>query len=171
MLALPNGGASQISPIRANCSIVCSMANPEHLKILARGKSVWNEWRKRNRHSMFEEEPIDLSGADLRQFDLRQLYLSRVNLNGACMTKAALQGALLQDAHLLAADLSGASFRQADCSGSDFSEANLVGADLSSAKFDRTLFWKTNLNNAHGCRPQKQNSSLSGPLHQAIFMM
>jgi hypothetical protein len=126
------------------------MANAEHLRFLARGKTAWNEWRRQHRHGFFGEEAIDLSGADLRQFDLRELYLSGVDLSGACLAKVALQGALLHRTTLHAADLSGASFRQADCSNSEFSDANMAGVDLSYAKFDHTLFRNTNLNRAHG---------------------
>src|ERR1700686_27784 len=79
------------------------MANQQHLDILKQGREVWNEWREKNRYIK-----IDLSKANLTEFDLIHTDLSSANLRGAYIGKNDLSGACLKDANLTWSHLSGA---------------------------------------------------------------
>src|SRR5205085_3392341 len=95
------------------------MATDEHVPMLGRGVTMWNEWR-----ATHEEMPdlsraglrgldlsgFDLSRADLRGADLRGTNLSGANLSGAHLDDANFFKAVLDDADLAAASLNGAQF-------------------------------------------------------------
>ena len=70
------------------------MANDEHVTMLGRGVTMWNEWRATH------EEMPDLSRAGLRGLDLSGFDLSRADLRGADLRGTNLSGANLSDAHL-----------------------------------------------------------------------
>ena len=74
------------------------MANDEHVTMLGRGVTMWNEWRATH------EEMPDLSRAGLRGLDLSGFDLSRADLRGADLRGTNLSGANLSGAHLDAAD-------------------------------------------------------------------
>ena len=94
------------------------MANDEHVVMLARGATVWNEWRAK--HEMpdlsraglrgHDLSGFDLSAADLRDADLRGTNLSGANLSGAHVDDANLFKAVLDGADLAGAFLNGAQF-------------------------------------------------------------
>jgi hypothetical protein len=88
------------------------MANDEHVVMLARGATVWNEWRATH------DEMPNLSRAGLRGLDLSGFDLSRADLRGADLRGTNLSGANLSVAHLEAAN---------------FFKAMLDGADLAGA--------------------------------------
>ena len=69
--------------------------------------------------------------ADLRNSDLRQIDLSRVQLQQAVLIGANLGRSKLQHARLYQADLSSASLTEASLFNVDLRQANLGGADLS----------------------------------------
>jgi glycosyltransferase involved in cell wall biosynthesis len=71
---------------------------------------------------------VNLSRADLRNFDLRDSDLQNAELSGTQLMGADLSAAQLQGAHLDAARLSSANLSYADLAG-----ANLAGADLGRA--------------------------------------
>lgn len=84
-------------------------------------------------------EGIDVSGARLRQADLKLSTLDRANLSGADLSIANLFGARLTGARLREADLSratlvGTYLGGADLAGATLAGANLSGADLRTAK-------------------------------------
>src|SRR5580693_1021698 len=88
------------------------MPNDEHVVMLGRGATVWNEWR-----ATHDEMPdlsraglrgLDLSGFDLSRADLRGTDLRGTNLSGANLVGARLEGANLFKALLDGADLAGA---------------------------------------------------------------
>ena len=88
------------------------MPNDEHVVMLARGATAWNEWRADR-----DETPdlsraglrgLDLSGFDLLRADLRGADLRGTNLSGANLSGAHLEGANLFKAVLDGADLAGA---------------------------------------------------------------
>jgi uncharacterized protein YjbI with pentapeptide repeats len=95
------------------------MPDDEHVTLLRRGATAWNEWRAER-----EDTPdlsraslrglalsgFDLSGADLRGADLRGANLSQANLSGAHLERANLFKAALDDADLAGAMLYGAQF-------------------------------------------------------------
>jgi hypothetical protein len=103
------------------------MANKEHLEVLKKGVTTWNEWREKNSvplrklADLYKEDPFkaDFSGADL----------GGANLNGADLREAFLRGATLRDADLSGADLSGA----------NLGETNLGDTDLNGADFKNSL--------------------------------
>jgi uncharacterized protein YjbI with pentapeptide repeats len=72
------------------------MANDEHVAMLGRGATAWNEWRA-NR-----DETPDLSRAGLRGLDLSGFDLSPTDLRGADLRGTNLSGANLSGAHLAA---------------------------------------------------------------------
>ena len=76
------------------------MTNDEQFKVLLQGATAWNKWRIEH-----PDDPIYLTGVDLR-------------------------GANLSGADLRGADLSGANLIGADLRGADLNGANLIGADL-----------------------------------------
>jgi hypothetical protein len=120
--------------VETNRGMLCAVANPNQLKCLAQGIEAWNEWRKRNRHSPFGEEPVDLSGADLREYDLRRVYLSRTNLRGSCL--AGVSAAKFDRTVFTNGRLT-----RARATGSSFSKAGFVNATLDAIEFiDSELF-------------------------------
>jgi uncharacterized protein YjbI with pentapeptide repeats len=88
------------------------MADDEHVAMLGRGATKWNE-----RRATHDETPdlsraglrgLDLSGFDLSRADLRGADLRGTNLSGANLSGAHLDGANLFKAVLYSADLAGA---------------------------------------------------------------
>ena len=85
------------------------MANDEHVALLARGATVWNEWRAKS------HDTPDLSGAGLRGLDL-----SGFELYGADLRGADLRGTNLSEANLSLSHLDGANLFKAVLDGADF---------------------------------------------------
>ena len=95
------------------------MANDEHVALLARGATVWNEWRAKSHDtpdlSGAGLRGLDLSGfepygADLRGADLRGTNLSEANLSLSHLDRANLFKAVLDGANIAGAFLNGAQF-------------------------------------------------------------
>ena len=95
------------------------MPNDEHVAMLARGATVWNEWRATH------DGMPDLSRAGLRGLDLSGFDLSRADLRGADLRGTNLSGANLSVAHLEAAN-----FFKAVLDGADLAGAFLNGAQF-----------------------------------------
>ena len=95
------------------------MANDEHVTMLGRGVTMWNEWRATH------EEMPDLSRAGLRGLDLSGFDLSRADLRGADLRGTNLSGANLSGAHL-----DGANLFKAVLDGADLAGAFLNGAQF-----------------------------------------
>ena len=89
------------------------MAVDEHLSILKKGVTAWNNWRALNPNIR-----PDLTNANLKDANLTRAFLMVTNL-----TRADLRGADLTNA-----TLTGAKFTRAD-----LTDASLTGADLSHA--------------------------------------
>ena len=106
------------------------MSNPQHLAILYRGVTGWNQWRREN--------------PDIRPY-LREADLSRRDLSGAN-----LMGAHLGEANFFNASLSCANLRGANLIGANLSEAVVSGADLAGAWTARTIFVNLDLRGALG---------------------
>lgn len=133
------------------------MANPEHVEIVKQGAEAIHEWRRKTPvHSQF----LDLTGADFRNDDLRDVNLFRANAKGADFSEADLQRATLillsgenasfRNARLDVARLSGAHLPGADLRGAHlpeawFSKANCKGADFRGAVLLRTYLGDANL--------------------------
>src|ERR1700719_2764938 len=109
------------------------MANDEHVAMLGRGATVWNEWRATH------GEMPDLSRAGLRGLDLSGVDLSRADLQGADLRGADLSGANLSVAHL-----EPATFFKAVLDGADLAGAFLNGAQfLNCAQLAVTRNWQS----------------------------
>jgi uncharacterized protein YjbI with pentapeptide repeats len=139
------------------------VADPEHVKIVRRGKDAVARWRRSELHRLFEtlgydhytdgDARLDLTGADLsglelpgvnlRAADLTDADLSGTNLEGAWLEGARLirtrlvgtrlSGAKLQSVRLQEANLSSADLRKADLSNADLTDTGIYNADLSEA--------------------------------------
>jgi TIR domain/Pentapeptide repeats (8 copies) len=132
----------------ADSSENAAMANPEQLAVAQAGVVVWNEWRKKHLNV-----PIDLSGMDLRDADLRGAHLGgadlrTVNLLGADLAGADLSKADLSLANLGEANLTGADLRHADFSLANLTAANLSKTDIRVANLSRAIFKGTVLHRA-----------------------
>jgi uncharacterized protein YjbI with pentapeptide repeats len=79
------------------------MANEEHLAVLVKGVSVWNEWRRNN-----PEVLPDLSGAELQGMYLEGANFERVNFEGANLSQCLLRWARFDEATLNEINLDGA---------------------------------------------------------------
>src|ERR1700730_257690 len=109
------------------------MANDEHVAMLGRGATVWNEWRATH------DEMPDLSRAGLRGLDLSGFDLSRADLQGAD-----LRGTTLSRANLSVAHLDGANFFKAVLDDADLAGASLNGAQfLNCAQLTVTRNWQS----------------------------
>ena len=86
-----------------------------------------------------------LSGANLRDADLSDAYLSGANLRDAYLSGANLRGADLRDANLSDANLSDAYLSGADLRGANLRDANLSGADL-----DKTYYQVVRIGSRRG---------------------
>jgi uncharacterized protein YjbI with pentapeptide repeats len=134
------------------------MADEEHIYLLQRGVTIWNQWRKEHpdiQPNLHEADlnGIHFSGADLHKADLSGSYLGkatlvatnlyRANLNGAHLFGTDLRRANLNEAHLCNADL-----RKADLSGAYLRRANFTDADLSGTILNKAILRKANLTGA-----------------------
>ena len=96
----------------------------------------------------------NLRSVDLSYADLKDSYLGNTNLSGGDLSYADINNANLSDADLSSADLSVADLSGADLSGADLrganlSNANLRGADLSNADINNADLSNANLIGAY----------------------
>ena len=143
------------------------MACQEHLEILARGVTVWNQWREEH----IEIQP-DLSGSDLCQAEMNSANLYRTLLGGTKLIKANLTGASLRMADLADADLTGAILKGADLwmahlpraklNEADLTEANLCKASLREADLTDAILYKVDLEYADISKATIIESFLAG---------
>ena len=131
------------------------MANKEHLKIMSRGASAWNEWRG-------EHPDIipDLTEADLSYNNLNGVNLSRANLRFASFMATSLDTANFSRARLYGSNLSVAVLPCANFTGADLHLANFNGAYISNANItwaatNRTVFANINLRGVVGLETVK----------------
>lgn len=121
------------------------MANDKHLGLLRQGRKALLQWRQRHPDRM-----LDLTDADLREFDLRGLPLRQAdlvgsnlsgcdltgtNFSGSDLTRARLEGCRLIKADLYATTLFKAGFRGADLSGAYLRRVRSQSADFSGCQF------------------------------------
>jgi uncharacterized protein YjbI with pentapeptide repeats len=102
----------------------------------------------------FQARIVGLSGADLRNANLRHLNLAKAALDGAILEKADLRNSKLSNS-----DLGGTYLSEADLSNAELKGASLVNADLSGANLN-----DADLNGAQGVTPKQldQAASLEG---------
>lgn len=124
------------------------MANPNHIKLLHKGKEVWNNWRMQNWNSRPDLSKSHLGDINLSGYLLHDADFSRVELEGA--------------------DLSAAHFERADFRMANLTSANLERSDLSSAQCTSILLKNANLTRANLERAKLHGANLEGAiLHQA----
>jgi len=92
--------------------------------------SVSNQPLSTNPEGLGYAEPVNLTGSDLREANLRNANLTAVVLNDTRLNAADWSGANLTDAQFIGADLQGANLQGANLEGANFRNANLTGADL-----------------------------------------
>ncbi len=101
------------------------MANPEHADVARRGTKAGDDWRAKNPAII-----LDLSRADLTEFNLLGANLSGASLLGADLARANLSGAILIGADLSGADLFWATLSEANCSGATLGHTRIASCDL-----------------------------------------
>ncbi len=122
------------------------IVNTEHLEILKKGKTFWNEWRQANPGIKPDLAEVDLSESDLSGFNFSETDLSgtdlyQVNLSETNLKLANLRGADLSGSNLSNSDLYKCDFGEAFLTEANFSEAyagavNFKGADLRGVSFE-----------------------------------
>jgi Pentapeptide repeats (8 copies) len=157
------------------------MANSEHLAKLREGVKAWNQFQFDRAEEFWKTTAVsyrgprdqdyvlrtaDLSGADLRNMNLRGVWFMHVDLSGANLAGADIvgghlqiadfTGAILSGANLGRADLSGeANLTEADLEGADLTEANLTdveltGSNFTDARIGGTIFGRNDFSNVKG---------------------
>jgi uncharacterized protein YjbI with pentapeptide repeats len=119
------------------------VANPEHLAFVNQGIEQWNRWRLENPDILPDFLGANLSGMNLRGYDLRRANLAP-RLVGAPPGLIILGMPLVGGVFSIPANLSGSDLRDALCG-----EADLRGANLEHASLVNTDFTNANLS---GCR-------------------
>ncbi len=148
------------------------MANEQHLELVKKGVEGWNAWREQN-----PDEPVDLSGADLRGAkiskanlkgaNLKEAKLQFANLSGALLDGANMEKAKLQEANLQSAQMTNANIKQCNFMESNLQNANLENADLQGSQFNEDVLFAdaklkgANLTDASGLSvPQIQSAKV-----------
>jgi len=108
------------------------MANREHISILEKGVSTWNEWRAT------ERESVDLSYSDLSDLDL-----SGANLDYADLSESEFVRTKLRDASLILADLTYSDLTGANLSECQLIKTLLIGCKLKNTNFRNAMFHLT----------------------------
>ncbi len=131
------------------------MAEKQHLAVLNKGRTTWNEWRSQNPKvrpdlteanlSRADLSEANLAWADLTEADLTEANLSRADLTGANLSEADLTGANLSEANLSWANLAWADLSGAVLSGANLMGAILTEADLSAANLTGAVLSMANL--------------------------
>jgi len=124
------------------------MADHEHLALIRRGVTAWNDWRSRNPGAAADLQEADLGKSDLRGANFRQTNLERANLTAVNLSHASLVQANLNGANLTHANLSGA-----DLTSAFLTDAMLRGALLNDADLSLCQLTRANLSEAaiHDC--------------------
>ena len=105
--------------------ILLNRFDKAHVTLLSRGVDYWNQFREEKPNFIF-----NLSGADLSNFNLRNINFTETNLSGANLTNTDLRDANLGRANLRGANLSGTNLRDAWLRDAFLDGANLSGANL-----------------------------------------
>ena len=131
------------------------MADTNHLKVLEKGVSQWNEWRKEN-----PAITPDLTGSNLfRQrltgVDFSGTNLSNSNLTGCIMSLSNISYANLKSCRLLGAivsgcDLTNSNFSYSSLVEANFNQSNFTNSDLSNVWLYETNFANANLSGVKG---------------------
>jgi len=161
------------------------VAKDEHVAAFMKGSDYLRAWRANHPGQILDlsgadlsDAPahprlfgIDLSSADLRGANLREVWLERANFEGAKLGGADFSLAQLSESSFKRAGgevvFRGAIMKQADLSeahleGSDFEQADLQGCVLSDGHFERCAFDRAHLGNATALRIFAMGASFQG---------
>jgi len=119
------------------------MANREHLELLSKGVTAWNERYYADPSFAPDLSDTDLSGYNLERYIIREANLNNANLSGVNLQYSDLVWTSLKGTNLRKASLRRAVFGEADLSGADLS-----GADLSFTTFNAAILEGVNLDEA-----------------------
>ena len=123
-----------------------AMANPEHVALLERGVTVWNEWWQV--HHGEDMRGAEAYGEAFSGANLRMANLAGAQLSGAVFYRASLSFATLTEAQLVGADLRNADLSSANLRGANLRGANLRGARLHGAKLQGASLKEADLRHA-----------------------
>jgi uncharacterized protein YjbI with pentapeptide repeats/uncharacterized RDD family membrane protein YckC len=121
--------------------------------------SIFNNGGEDRHLGTFDDAIADLSGADLREANLADAFLSyaplkgvnlmQATLNRANLFRAQLNTANLSSAQLLETNLTEANLEKASLTGADLTEAAFVGANLRQVKAGRVEALRANFSSAN----------------------
>ena len=135
------------------------MANQEHENLIHQKQRAWNDWRKENPNI----KP-DLSGADLRNENLRGFILDNVNLSKAMLSQSLLNQAILNGANLDEAELKWAELTSSNLIGATLNRANLVETNLQDANLTDAILCNSNLYMARLIQTNLSNTNLENAI-------
>jgi hypothetical protein len=120
-------------------------SHPEHLAVLHRGLTAWNEWRQQNPHIIPVLARVDLAEQDLKginfaHVDLTRTVMRAADLSGATLYQADLYGADLRGCNLTSVGMQGSKLHRTDLRGGNLSGADMFRADFISAQVDEVNF-------------------------------
>ena len=110
------------------------MAHEVQLGMLKRNVDQWNLWKKQHQNEPIDLTNANLSGIDLTNADLGGADLSRAYLNFAILRGATLKKATLRETILTGADLTNADLSEADLSDSYIGWTHFDSLDLHQTK-------------------------------------
>jgi uncharacterized protein YjbI with pentapeptide repeats len=116
--------------------------DPEHLRILNKGRDVWNQWRQENPEIIpnLSEAPLankNLWGYNFANANLSYSDLTNANLAWSVLTDANLASARVINANLASSDLTGANLIDARMTDANLANARMTGADMKGTKTTR----------------------------------
>lgn len=120
-----------------------------------------------------DNHPVDWSGQNHQQIDLRQAILKDADFTGTIFTEAKLENADLTRAELQGADLTGAKLQRGDLTEADLTDANLTDADLRLAtlkdvkNLDKAILCRTLLSNDNTLHREAINRDCPSPSHNS----
>ena len=123
------------------------MANPEHIKILQKGKDAIEQWYDTQAESISTED----NGLDLSRYDFSGHHFYKLELRNACFTKSRLQKAAFSLCNLMGACMDYADMQNSRISEVDLSFMVAQGADFSNASIEQTNFYDANLKASKFC--------------------
>ena len=124
------------------------MANPQHLDWLKRGEAHWKQWRQAHPDLCPDLKEAYLSGIDLSEADLSRADLSGADLSSTTLWQTNFWGATLTGTIFIRADLSRAILSSATLRRAALYRANLSGAQLSRADLSTANLSRADLSGA-----------------------
>jgi hypothetical protein len=161
------------------------MANIDQIAVLSKGPGAWNRWREENREAKIDLSNAELTNFNLSSMNLRNVNFSRASMRGADFANSDMTGAtfalanlenaiflfsILEEADMRGADLRKASLEDANLSRADLSQANLEGAVIAHANCRNVDFVSANLTGANLTGANLESARISSvTFDQKIF--